>query len=223
MIQEGDTRQSADAHGAWWALAWVVASGPVVFFLLRSPAGAWGAMLGYHLGCILAARAAGVQWGQRPSNPELVGWAGATVFLLGTTSQLLPGFQVLFADAAPRLQQWGMHGWLGILAFTWYVVANPWIEERFWRGSLLGARFQYCMGRRRSMWIAILGFVPYHVLVITWMFGRHAWWLSVPVLLGSILWTGMTLWRRSVIPAAVSHQMADLVIVLLYVSRSSTA
>ena len=103
------------------------------------------------------------------------------------------------------------------LAFSWYILVNPWVEEGFWRGALLGTGVQSLVGRHTALAIATLGFVPYHSAVIYLMFGADAWWFSIPVLLGSGLWVWMTRWRQSVIPAVVSHAMADLVLVALYV------
>ena len=208
--------------GARWALFWVLASTPAVVLLLQSPGGGWAAMLGYHIGCLCAAKAAGVEWGRRPAPWELMACAGTTLVLLGVASQVLPVIQVVVVRATPSLQLWGMQGWSGTLAFSWYVLINPWIEEAFWRGALLGSRFQRHVGRRRAEWIATLGFVPYHSAVIYLMFGADAWWFSLPVLLGSASWVLMTRWRRSVIPAAVSHQMADLMVILLYVLRRTS-
>ena len=222
-MREADPDTIHPRAGARWALAWVVLSVPVVVLLLRSPVAGWGAMLGYHVCCLLASQAVGVEWGRRIRLWEMAAWAAITLILLGAALQLLPQVPGLLERATPSLQRWGLQGGLGVAAFGWYVLVNPWIEEAFWRGSLLGDAFQGLVGRRAAIWIATLGFVPYHSAVIYLMFGADAWWFSIPIALGSAGWVMLTRWRRSVVPAAVSHQMADLVVVLVYLGHSGAA
>ena len=161
-MREADSEAIQRKAGARWALVWVVLSAPVVVLLLRSPAAGLGAMLGYHACCLSAAKAAGVDWGRRIRPWEALAWAVTTLVLLGGVAQALPQVSVLLERATPSLQRWGLQGWLGLAAFGWYVVVNPWIEEVFWRGSLLGPAVQSLVGRRAAAWIAALGFVPYH-------------------------------------------------------------
>jgi membrane protease YdiL (CAAX protease family) len=202
--------------GATVALLWVIFSAPVVYLLLHSRLGGLGALLGYELGCVAAARMLGVTWGRVPAVRELLLWAGITLALLSLALVVLPFLSEALAAGAPVMKAWGLDGRLGNLALLWYVLANPWIEEAFWRGSLLTSRFQSLIGRAPALLIATVGFVPYHVVVLQTMFGSTAWWLALPILLGSATWVTITLWRHSLYPAVITHLIADLFLVLIY-------
>ena len=181
------------------ALLWVLLSAPAVHLLLRSPLGGLGALCGYELGCVLASRMLGVAWGRVPSTRELLVWAGVTLALLSLALLVLPFLGEALEAGAPAMAAWGLDGWVGNLALLWYVLANPWIEEAFWRGALLSRRFQNLVGRNLSHGIATIGFVPYHLVVLHAMFGPSAWWLALPILIGSATWVGITLWSGAVI------------------------
>ena len=203
-------------RGAAVALLWVIISAPVVYLLLHSRLGGLGALVGYELGCVVAARMVGVAWGRVPSVREWLLWAGVTLALLSLVLVVMPFFSGALAAGAPVMQAWGLDGLVGNMALVWYVLANPWIEEAFWRGSLLTRRFQQLVGHKPALLIATVGFVPYHVVVLQTMFGSDAWWLALPILLGSATWVTITRWRHSVYPAIASHLIADLLLVLIY-------
>jgi membrane protease YdiL (CAAX protease family) len=155
----------------------------------------------------------GVSWGSIRWREAAA--AGVVTFVvLATLLLVLPGLQGVLSTAVPVLESWGMTGKAGIVALMWMVLVNPWIEEMFWRGTLLGPRCSRLLGRPGSLWLSVLGFVPFHVVAMHALFGAVAWWLAGPVLLGSLVWAWISRWRGSPLPAVLSHQAADLVVVL---------
>jgi len=215
-VEAGKATSARGDAGVWIAVAWAVLAAPVVFLLLQLPAAAWAALLGYECGCFLASRAAGVSWGCVPRLREWCLWAVGTAAVLVLAWWAVPLFGSLLPQAAPVLARWGMQGTSAGVLLAWYVLVNPWVEEVFWRGTLLGGRCERVLGRRVCLLVSIVGFVPFHLVVLRALFGAQGVWLSLPVLVGSAAWAGMTRWRRSPFPAAISHQVADVAVVVLF-------
>jgi hypothetical protein len=98
-----------------------------------------------------------------------------------------------------------------------YVGLNPWIEEWFWRGTLLGGAGGAPRGAARARWLAILGFVPFHLVFLVPSFG---WPLSIiiGVAIAAASWIWVILRERQghVWGAAASHWGADAGLVALY-------
>jgi CAAX prenyl protease-like protein len=115
---------------------------------------------------------------------------------------------------------WGLRRGQDLPLLVWYVLVNPWIEEWFWRGALLGSRVSDHLGPGRARALAMLGFLPYHYAVLALGFGpRVGCVLALGVLLGSACWTAMRLRFGSAWWAAASHQGADLGLALVYWMR----
>lgn len=195
-------------------LAWVALSAPVVAWLLVRTASAWWMIAGYETGCLLAIVSGGVSWGERRWG-EAFAWAGLTLVVLLPVPWLIPRLHDLLLDAVPVLRHWGLSGGSGSMALVWFVVVNPWIEEVFWRGTLFGGRCVRVLGRRGGFTVSVLGFVPFHLVVLCALFGGSNWWLALPLGLGSVVWATLRLWRRSLLVAVLCHQAADIVLVLV--------
>jgi len=198
------------------AILWALATGPVVAVLLQGPGAAWRAMPAYHLGCVLAALAAGGGLGPPPRRRVLRSaiWLVATG--AGTFATLL-----LAADLLPRppdrWSEWGLAPPSDTALLLLYVLANPWIEEWFWRGALLGPAVRRRLGTACARALAVLGFWPLHVAFLVRSFGAASGAvLSLCVLPAACAWvllrerSGHAWW------CAASHQGADLGLVTFY-------
>ncbi len=107
---------------------------------------------------------------------------------------------------------------LGLSGTTWpafvayFVIANPWIEEFFWRGYL-GS------GDRRPVLNDVL-FSGYHILVAATILSP-AWLAALFVVLTLAAW----FWRQvdrlggSLLPSIVSHLAADLTVMLVIYTK----
>jgi len=204
-------------QGMWVRLAilWVFLAGPVVAGLLLSANSAWGAMLAYHLGCGIAAVGSGAGLGRRPGGRRLAAFGLFSAALTG--SALAIAWRALPERAGDVWQDWGLVPPGDRFLLIWYVGVNPWVEEWFWRGALLGPRVRERLGRAGSRAFAVLGFLPLHVVVLVASFGTGMGTLfAFCVLLGSAGWTALRERTGCVWWSAASHEGADLGIALAY-------
>jgi membrane protease YdiL (CAAX protease family) len=167
---------------------------------------AWLALLGYHLGILLAfglSRA----WGHfRALKPLLhPGWAvtawisaclAGLLLYLGWSRLPLP------ADLAVSLAS------LGLTAETWpwfiayFALVNPWLEETFWRGWLSGPS--------KTPAVEDFLFAGYHILILG-QFVPFGWLALAFVILASAAWFWRQVVRQtgSLIIPAIAHLLAD--------------
>jgi hypothetical protein len=145
------------------------------------------------------------------------------VILATATAALVAGTAVAglrlwdFAPGFARWQSWGLAAPADLAWLAWYVAANPWIEERFWRGTLLGPDVCARVGVRRAQALAVVGFLAHHVVVLVTTFGLAAGLaLCVPILVASAVWTRLRLQSGGIWSPAASHAGADLALALVY-------
>jgi len=200
------------------AVAWALGSGPFVAWLLHLAAPAWSVMLSYHAGCWLASGAVSARLGPRPA------WRGLAALGFLSTVATLAAFAVARAwvpalrHPVPSWERWGMRPPADALLLLYYAAANPWIEERFWRGAFLGERLRRRLGSTAAWLLAAAAFVPFHFAVLDASFGhRLAIGLTAPILGASVMWTGFC-WRTgNAWWGAASHAGTDLALCLAYV------
>ncbi len=206
----------SESRGAIIAIAWAVSSGPVVALCLRADASAWVALCVYQLGSALATRVVRGGLGRRPPTARLLGVAIATAAIV-----VAFGFAARGLGFVPRprpiWQAWGLEPpgdrWL-VLVFA---LLNPWIEERFWRGALLGDPVRRRLGARGARALAVWGFCPLHAVFLLRSFDALSGWLCTGgVLLATILWTSARERSGNAWLSAASHQGADAGVVCLY-------
>jgi hypothetical protein len=200
------------------ALAWVATGAPVVLAALAlAPAhSAWWAIGLYHAGCCLAAVAAPAPHGPRPPWTRLAILATATAALVGVTAAAALRLWD-FTPAFVRWQSWGLAAPADLAWLAWYVAANPWIEERFWRGTLLGPDVCARIGARNARALAVVGFLAHHIVALVASFGvARGLALCVPILGASAVWTRLRLQSGGIWSPAASHAGADLALALVY-------
>jgi hypothetical protein len=204
--------------GMLWTLVWAILAGPAVFGLLRWTGAVWPALLGYHAGCLVAAGRVRPGFGRRPR------WGPLAGMTLASVAVVLVGFAAL-RSLVPALRapvgvwtRWGMQRPADLAVLAYYAAANPWIEERFWRGALLSPEMCARLGPGRARGWAILGFVPHHLAVLWPSFGAPlAVGLSISILLAGAFWTELRLRSGHLWWGAASHLGADLGLGLAYV------
>lgn len=171
---------------------------------------AWVAVLGYHIG-IVAVLTAARAW---PLSRELLRGFNTLALLVLVPVFVSAGLAIYLVwpwahleglELAPTLSAWGLDSG-SLVFFGWYSLANPWLEELYWRG-FLGSE------QRRPV-IADALFGGYHalvlVLIVEWPFA---------VLGGLVLAATGWIWRlvrrryRGLLLPALTHLAADVSIV----------
>lgn len=201
---------------AWIAILWALGAGPVVAGLLKAPHGAWVAMLGYHLGCIGSAQIGRGSFGPRPPWPRSLVIALLSAVVVAGTGRFAyeAGLQGL---TSRQWFQWGLQPPSDRGLLLYYLVANPYIEEWFWRGTILGNPVRHALGTARARVLAVMGFWPLHAVVLVPAFGFfHGGLLSIACLAAGALWTMFRERQGNIWDAFASHQGADAGVVWLY-------
>ena len=197
-------------------LAWILACGPLTAWLLWDTHSAWAAMGVYHAGCLVA----GMRFAEAGRRPR---WTGLLIGAIATTSVMvaagIPLLTWLQDSRLPmtRWKAWGLGppGDVGIL--TYYVVMNPWVEERFWRGAVAGPRFRQVVGSRASFFGSVFAFWLFHVFVLCLAFGFVLGFVtSLFVLVAAWAWTVVRIRTGNVWWCMVTHLGADLGLAILY-------
>lgn len=134
------------------------------------------------------------------------------------------GFSVLekwildLAVINQMLSSWNIDSNSTIFLFIVLVFINPVFEELIWRGYMT-RRFSDRLGNAWGIIISSLGYASYHLITTGFLFSWSAGiLLSLTVFGAGVFWS---IWRNktsSIIPAIISHALADLGILLVYIN-----
>jgi len=197
------------------AVTWSLVCGPVVALLLTLRGGAWWAMAGYHVGCVIATRAVDVKH-ERPARPVLL----ALVLLASLGVVIGAGASAnreIWSGGASLWRGWGLAPPGDLVWLAYYALVNPWIEERYWRGALLGDAVTRRIGRRAARTLAVVAFLDHHAVVLVPSFGwRAAGLLCIAIGAAAACWVWMHERTRGLAFCIASHAGADAGLVLLY-------
>jgi hypothetical protein len=201
------------------AVAWALACSALVAALMRVPGAAWWAMGAYHLGC--AAATASLARPRPTPAPRLpvaklaavAGGSLAVVVLGGALAVPLVDWQ----PAAALWRTWGLRPPADLVWLLYYASVNPWVEERFWRGTLHGDAVRARLGTRGARALILVAFLSHHAVVLVPSFGvARGLLLCVPVFFAGAVW----LWLRERSGrlgwCIASHAGADAGLVVLY-------
>ena len=191
------------------AVAWALGCSALVAALLRVPGAAWWAMGAYHLGCAVVTASLA---GPRTARPGRLPVAKLAAVAGGSLAVVVLGgaLAVPLVDWQPAAGLW--RSWL-----LYYASVNPWVEERFWRGTLLGDAVRARLGMRGARALVLVAFLSHHAVVLVPSFGvARGLLLCVPVFLAGAVW----LWLRERSGrlgwCIASHAGADAGLVVLY-------
>jgi membrane protease YdiL (CAAX protease family) len=183
-------------------------------FLFQS---AWIALLGFHVGILLA-----LFW-LKPQTPNAVlfkpaSWKSVllSVFLCGMGGVGLYLFWNWFAiapDLNAKILALGLNApaWLGFVAYFSFI--NPFMEEYFWRG-VLGSD-------TRSLYIGDLAYAGFHAFIL-WNKAHLISVFFALMVLVAIGWFWRQVYRRdgSLLAPVLGHMAADLSILLAVYLRN---
>lgn len=202
-------------------VVWAVLCGPIVLVLLRLPGAAWSALVFYHAGCLVAVwLAGGTGRSVRLGLPAALGLGALSAAVVLGAGALAWEWRLLPQGEVAAWSRWGVRPPLDRIWLVVYVLVNPWVEERYWRGALLSEPVQARFGRAATRALAILGFGIHHAVVL----GASLGWgrglvLVLPVVAAGAIWTVMRERSGGIAPAIASHRGADLALALLYLWR----
>lgn len=202
------------------AVGWALGCGALVAALLRAPGGAFWAMGVYHLGCAavtaIAGGAAGPARMARLPVAKLAALAAASggVVVLGGA---LVAPHVDWQPAAGLWRSWGLEPPSDLVWLLYYASVNPWVEERYWRGTLLGDGVRARLGTRGARALTLFAFLNHHAIVLVPSFGvARGLLLCLPIFLAGAAWVWFHERSGRLGWCIASHAGADAGLVVLY-------
>ncbi len=173
---------------------------------------AWAALVGYHLLMAACLTFSGAWTGQlrKFRAPGRLGWI-VLVMLVGLAGGLglyfLWPIYGIIPDLGAQLLPLGLNPVSWPFFIIYFSLVNPWLEEIFWRGWL--------GSQSLKLELNDLFFAGFHLLVI----GGYVRWPSMLFVLLTLtgvgwFWRQVTRRERSLLPASLSHLVADAAILV---------
>lgn len=96
------------------------------------------------------------------------------------------------------------------------IVGNSILEEIYWRGYVF-SRLRKLTGPRNTIILTALFYTSYHLITTITLFSvAHGLLLSASIFLVGVFWGCLRIKYDSIIPAVISHLLADLGLMLIY-------
>ncbi len=197
-------------------LGWVSLPYLAVFFGLLTLHSAWGALVGFHLALlpilvpcwktIFPRRFAAVS--------KYVLWLAAGVGLSGGLGLWLvwpyAGLPANFPAQAAAL---GLSDLVWPFFIAYFALVNPWLEEAYWREALTSS----------SLYPVPVDFLfaGYHLIILSAFVGPV--WMAFALLVltaAGWFWRQVSRYTGSLLPATLSHMLADFSILLVLYSKA---
>lgn len=115
-----------------------------------------------------------------------------------------------------RLNQWGFSG-TKVWGFIFVLIfINPFLEEWYWR-EFMYKKYLSTLGITKSVLITSFFYTLYHLLILTPIFEMpYSLIATLPVFLAGLLWGYFRYTYSSIIAPVISHALADIGIILVY-------
>jgi len=96
------------------------------------------------------------------------------------------------------------------------IAGNSILEEIYWRGYVF-SRLRILTGPRNTVVLTALFYTSYHLITTITLFSvARGLLLSSAIFLVGIFWACLRIKYDSIIPAVISHLLADLGLMLIY-------
>jgi hypothetical protein len=197
-------------------LGWVILPYLAVFLGMMIWRSAWAALVGFHLALLplLIAR-------RQMISPRFLAPVPKRILLPVAAAGLSAGLGLwliwssagLSADYSARVAALGLSGFIWLSFIAYFTLVNPWLEEVYWRDLLTSP----------SPYPALVDFLfaGYHLIILS-LFVNPAWMLLAFVILAmaSWLWRQVSRYTGSLMPAVLSHMLADFSILMVLYFKS---
>ncbi len=151
-------------------------------------------------------------------KPFLVGVISGVICLLSiyTSIALVEGHLFDMNRLSKLLIQWGFSGtkvWLFILVLSFI---NPILEELYWR-EFMYKRYLDRLGVTKSVILTSFFYALYHMLVLIPLFDMpFSIIATIPIFFAGLLWGYFRVKLSSIIAPIISHALADIGIIFVY-------
>lgn len=192
-------------------LGWVILPYLAVFLGMIIWRSAWGALLGFHLALLplLVTR-------RQTYSPRFLAPVSLKLILPVAFAGLSAGLGLwliwpsagLPADYPARVAALGLTGLAWPFFIAYFALVNPWLEEPYWRAVFSSPS--------PSPALVDFLFAGYHLIILS-LFVGPLWMLLAFVILStaSWFWRQVSRYTGSLVPAALSHLLADFSILLV--------
>ena len=201
-----------------------------IYFSLKYIGNVWITFFGYHIFlCLLVpffhifprgfdfsfSRIIALHNFKRALLPGLV--TGAAMFAVIFIFFRIFGSSVLDMEGILELtSKWGVTDSNIVLFLIFMTIANATVEEFFWRGYVLGG-LRHFIGPRRALLLSSCLFTLHHIVTTSILFSSGtAVLFSASIFLSGIFFGHMRLHYRSIYAPVISHFLADIGIMVVY-------
>jgi hypothetical protein len=198
-------------------LGWVVLPYLAVFLGMITLRSAWGALVGFHLTLLPLLVTRGQTISPRflvPVSKRILLPVAAAGLFAGLGLWLIWSYAGLSSDFPMRVAALGLSGLIWLPFIAYFTLVNPWLEEAYWRDVLTSP----------SPYPTLVDFLfaGYHLFILS-LFVGPVWMLFAFAILAvaSWLWRQVSRYTGSLMPAVLSHMLADFsILMVLYLKAS---
>jgi hypothetical protein len=197
-------------------LWWVILPYMAIFLGMMILRSAWGALIGFHLTLLplLATR-------RQTISPRFLAPVSKRILLPVAAAGLSAGLGLwllwpyvgLPTDFPARVSALGLAGLTWPFFIAYFTLVNPWLEEAYWRDILTSS----------SPYPALVDFLfaGFHLIILCLFVGPPWMFFAFTILtLGSWFWRQVSRYTGSLLPAVLSHLLADLSILVVLLIKA---
>ena len=197
-------------------LGWVILPYLAVFLGMITLRSAWSALIGFHLTLLpllVTHRQTISPRFHAPVSKGILLPVAVDGLFAGLGLWLIWSFAGLPADFPARVAALGLSGPIWLPFIVYFTLVNPWLEEAYWREVLTSP----------SSYLAPIDFLfaGYHLIILS-LFVSPVWMVFAFAILSVASWS----WRQvsrytgSLMPAVLSHMLADFSILMVLYFKS---